>query len=78
VQPEFGNGTGMRPATFNCRIIGPKDHMPFNPPEGTPQRGQQALSPHSPWVAGPPDILLMVLASLSLWALIVWALARYL
>jgi hypothetical protein len=52
--------------------------MPFKPPGGTPERGQQALSPHSPWVAGPPDILLMVLASVSLWALIVWALARYL
>ena len=54
--------------------------MPFKPSGGTPERGQgqQALSPHSPWVAGPPDILLMVLASLSLWALVVWALARYL
>jgi len=55
-----------------------EDHMPFNPSGGTPERGQQALSPHAPWVAGLPDILLMVLASLSLWALIVWALARYL
>jgi hypothetical protein len=52
--------------------------MPFNPSGGTPQRGQQAVSPHSSWVATPPDILLMVLASVSLWALIVWALARYL
>ena len=52
--------------------------MPFKPSGGTPERGQQALSPHSPWVAGPPDILLMVLASVSLWSLIVWALARYL
>jgi hypothetical protein len=51
--------------------------MLFKPSEGTPNHGQEAVS-HSSWVASPPDILLVVLASLSLWALIVWALARYL
>jgi len=54
-------------------------------PSGMPDRRDEAISgpsypaisERSSWVGGAPDILLIVLASLSLWALIVWAIIRY-
>jgi hypothetical protein len=52
--------------------------MPFKPSGVAPYHRQQAASPQPSPAAGAPDILLMVLAAMSLWVLIVWALARYL
>jgi len=52
--------------------------MPFKPSGVAPYQRQQAAYRQPSTEAGAPDILLMVLAALSLWVLIVWALARYL
>jgi len=46
-------------------------------PTSMPHRRDQAFSERSPWVVGAPDILLIVLASLSLWALVAWAIIGY-
>jgi hypothetical protein len=72
----------LRPA-FNSATL--QRITMFSTPSGMPDRRNEAISgasypaisERSSWVGGAPDILLIVLASLSLWALIVWAIIRY-
>jgi hypothetical protein len=53
--------------------------MPFKLAGRAPRYTEAAISGRSLRVAvGVPDILLMILAALSLWALIFWAASRYL
>ena len=52
--------------------------MPFKPSGEAAHPADRAMSRDTSWAVGPPDILLIFLASLSLWALIVWAISRYL
>jgi len=51
--------------------------MPFKLSGGTPRYRGEAISGRSHWVAT-PDVLLMMVAALSLWVLIVWAISSYL
>ena len=51
--------------------------MPHRRDEAISGRSYPAMSERSSWVVGAPDILLIVLAFLSLWALIGWAIIRY-
>ena len=56
-----------------------RTNTPLAPSNATPPYRDEAISEPPSWaMVGPPDILLMVLAALSLWALIVWAISRYL
>ena len=53
--------------------------MPLEPSDATQSYTDGAIPERPSWaMVGPPDILLMVLAALSLWALIVWAISQYL
>jgi hypothetical protein len=72
------SGNHLPVDAFNDANIRQRIEMPFKPSGGATHPADRAMSRDTSWAVGPPDILLMVLAALSLWALIVWAISGYL